>query len=367
MMRHDDCQPRTCGVRCRGMTLIELVISTSVMVIVLGGLSTAVVFASKAAGADSDPDAQSLDAASALERMLSELSLAKTVTARTSSHVTFTVADRDADGSDEKITYDWDGDAGDPLTRAYNGGAPQTVLGSVQSFNLAFSDSSADETTTDVTSTVRDVTVFGEPDLLGFINDLLGSLLGVPSQTITPANSAAQPIAPTLPANAIAWRPTLATFVLRTSGSATGRIQIEFRTAHDDWSPTDRVLASFKVNESDLPNSFDNRAFAIRNCPWIAPTQRICVVVRDDLSAASADVALTTDIGHTYWRGGPSEGSWNKSLAQSMPVHVRADVQVPGADQVTTVHTSMSVQCEMTVGERTLRSSTLLYNQPETP
>jgi hypothetical protein len=155
--------------------------------------------------------------------------------------------------------------------------------------------------------------------------------------------------------------------VLRTSGSPTGRIQIEFRTANDDWSPTDRVLTSFRVNESDLPNSFANRAYTIRNCPWIAPTQRICVVVRDDLSASSADVALTTDIGQTYWRGGPSEGSWSRSLTQSMPVHVRADVQVPGGNQVRTVDTSMSVQCELTVGQRTLRSSTLLYNQPETP
>jgi len=119
-------------------TLVELVLSMVVLTIVLGGVSSAMLLASRAV-----PDKQTalgltLDAFHAADRLASELYAAQTITARTATSVTFTVADRNADGNPETIRYSWSGVGGEALKRQYNGGAAVSVLDDVREFALRF-------------------------------------------------------------------------------------------------------------------------------------------------------------------------------------------------------------------------------------
>ena len=74
----------------------------------------------------------------AVGQMSTELAGALHITERTATAITFTVADRNGDGSPERIRYAWSGVVGAPLTRQYNGGGVVDVLADVQTFELGY-------------------------------------------------------------------------------------------------------------------------------------------------------------------------------------------------------------------------------------
>ena len=69
-----------------------------------------------------------------LDQLVEELRYALSISERTATSLEFTVADRNGDNLQEVIRYVWNGSAGDPLTRRYNGGALIRVAESIQNF-----------------------------------------------------------------------------------------------------------------------------------------------------------------------------------------------------------------------------------------
>jgi len=339
------------------MTLIELVISSSIMVVVLGGLSGAVVLASKSADARNDPDSATFDASSAIEQLVGELAVATSVTQRGPAAVTFTVADRDGDNMEETIAYSWGGSGGDPLTRVYNSGPTQIVMTEVDSFDLEFADVTTQKTESGLSTVDPDQSVYGQ------------SRLVTGNYDIDSTSALAQPIKQSLPADAIAWKPVSVSLALRHSGSQNGRIVIELRAANNNGSPTDRILTAISINEADLPSGFSTRSYPIDDAPWLGPSQKICVVVLDAANTTSANAPLATELDLTsgFWYGNPATSSWTASLTASMPAFVRADIRRPAPDNVETTGRVGSVECELTVNGRTVRGSSLMHNQPEAP
>jgi Tfp pilus assembly protein FimT len=124
--------------RHRGFTVVEMVLSMAVMTVLLGGIASALVIAARAVPGTATPMSLTVAGYYAAERLASELYAAQTITARSATSVTFTVADRNADSNPETILYSWSGVAGQPLNRQYNGGAAGAVLDSVYQFNLGY-------------------------------------------------------------------------------------------------------------------------------------------------------------------------------------------------------------------------------------
>lgn len=122
----------------RAVTLIELLVSMTVMSVLMTGLASALVIASRALPSDQSPVSLTLDAQYASEQIAGELFCAQSFSEETPTAVTFTVADRDADTVAETIRYAWSGIAGDPLTRQYNGGAIVNVIENAYEFNLTY-------------------------------------------------------------------------------------------------------------------------------------------------------------------------------------------------------------------------------------
>lgn len=124
----------------RGFTLVEMVLSMAVMTVLLGGISSAMILASRAVPDLETPLKARADGYHAADGLASELFAAQTITSRTATIVEFTVADRNvpADNISETIRYSWSGIYGQPLTRRYNNGTIDTVLENIYQFDLRY-------------------------------------------------------------------------------------------------------------------------------------------------------------------------------------------------------------------------------------
>lgn len=136
-----------------GVTLLELVISTSIMSLLFVGMASAISLA-----ASSIPNSRSLSTVTVstqrvLEQLAGELAYAIALTRGTATTLEFTVADRDGVfPSPETIKYSWAG-AGSPLLRQYNSTAGVAVIEGVQS--VRFTLETAAGPTGTVVTTVR--------------------------------------------------------------------------------------------------------------------------------------------------------------------------------------------------------------------
>lgn len=127
-----------CKHRRSAYTLIEMTVSLAVMSVLMGGVGSALVLASRAMPASKSPHTSKLASYHVMDLLVNELLIVQTVTAYSATGITFTVADRNADGAPETIRYAWSATPGDPLTRQYNGGSVGTVAADVYEFGLEY-------------------------------------------------------------------------------------------------------------------------------------------------------------------------------------------------------------------------------------
>jgi hypothetical protein len=115
-----------------------MLVSLAASSVLVGGVASAVFVATQAVVAPSGPTGAAAASASRAAELLAELHFAATVTERTATSVTVTVADRTGDGLAETVRYAWSGTAGDPLTRQYNGGTVAVFAADVHRFSLSY-------------------------------------------------------------------------------------------------------------------------------------------------------------------------------------------------------------------------------------
>jgi Tfp pilus assembly protein FimT len=89
----------------RSFTLVELVISMAVATILLAGLTSAVILAAQALPGKERLADKLLQQARVLDQLVGELQYALFFAERGTRAITFTVADRNGDGSPERIRY----------------------------------------------------------------------------------------------------------------------------------------------------------------------------------------------------------------------------------------------------------------------
>ena len=142
--------------RRAGMTLAELSISLGVIATIMVATGSIMVLTGKAVAITS---AQASDARvdDVVTTFMSDQRLALTVTERTATSITFTVADRTGDGIPEQIRYAWSGVPGDPLTRQVNGATPVVIARNVTKFGLSYITKTSAPTAVEVESDFVDV------------------------------------------------------------------------------------------------------------------------------------------------------------------------------------------------------------------
>lgn len=225
--------------RRRGVTLLEVLTTSAVAALLVGGMASAVRLALNSQEGTTGPTANAIDTSDAIDRLNAELRLATTFTERTATAVTFTVADQNGDGLAETIRYAWAG-AGSPLTRTFNG-APAgaaAILDNVQSFNMTF-----------LTRTVP-------PPTQESAEQLLASYVPAATTTTTPIGKniwGAQYFQPTLPTNTVSWKITRIRLLLK-QGSITANVNFLVSNVDASQKPTGSALETYSVSSSTFPS-----------------------------------------------------------------------------------------------------------------
>ncbi len=214
----------------RGYTLVELTLAVSVATVLMGGLGSAVILASRAIPDPDSPTRATADAFHVAEQIAGELFCAFVFTERTSTAVEFSVHDRDGDLNHETIRYSWSGTPGGPLTRQYNGGTAVEIVSDVQEFTLAYNVSTKSETSTEETTT------WSGEQLLAYFDGWAGITPTMQQQVVNSVYWTSQYFEVTPPEGATELRFTQAVVFLMHGGIAPERIDVGIYRSKGDGS-----------------------------------------------------------------------------------------------------------------------------------
>lgn len=338
-----------------GFTLIEVVLSVAMSSVLLIAMGALVVVASKAAPDRSRPGADVSAAAAGLELMASDLGQALTFTEASAGTVEFTVPDRDGDGSNESIRYEWSGSAGDSVMRMYNGLTKEAVVRSVASFSLKFrvaSENLSKASTRDLVAAAR-------------VSEVIGGL--ILSNSLDSGKPLAQVVLPSLSADTASWTVTRVRIMMSRQNTV-GTVRVEVRTVDVTGMPTSTVIASTTVAASAVATSMGYLDVAISGAPALAPGQEVAIVLTCDSGCPAVRVGSSTlAVAPNQSMWSYSSGGWSKSSLSVMPVEVYATTQRTVATTVSSKRMS-DVDVAVRVGRAPeLRASVKLVNAPEVP
>ncbi len=360
-MNRRDAHPRV--LRCEpvlrgGFTLVELVVSMAVTSLLMFGLASTVLLASKAL-----PDAQStvarlIDGSEIVHQLTADLQEARYVVDKSATAITFTVADRDADGSPERIRYAWSGAPGAPLTRQYNGGTVVTLLADVHAFALAYDIQMVSE------QYPGPLIESAETELAGYNSASNLGTLSVYSNLWW-----AEYFRPTLPADAVSWKVTRAQFMAKRAANNNNDTTIALCLPQADNTPSATVVDSATMRQNSLANSYQWQERAFANAAGLSPDTGLCLTFTTAsanscaLQYQSAGVVLPNAgliTGTPAWQGVATD--------KALLFHVFGTVSTPGPPQTATREYLTGIRLSLQVGEdddARLDTGVRMLNTPE--
>ncbi len=119
-------------------TLVEMMAALTVLSILVVGVGSTLVIASRAVDDGTAVNSQIPQARDIGDVIIADLNDALTITEHTAEAIAFTVPDRDDDGEVESIRYAWDGKLGGYLTRELNGSKAIKIANDVYRFDLTY-------------------------------------------------------------------------------------------------------------------------------------------------------------------------------------------------------------------------------------
>lgn len=260
----------------RGYTLIELVLGMIVAALLMAGMASALVVASRAADITTDVAAHTTGARETADRITADLNHAVTLVSQNANSVSFTVSDRNGDGSPETIRYAWGGNVGDSLTREYNSSTAQTILENVQQFDLTYLATPA----------------MSPPLQESLITSLVNNRNPVGGQlnlfTVDPNHVCAQFLKPQLPSNACSWSVTGARIMIARQSDGTSLVQIRSTTARQ--RPSAQVLAAVSLQTGGLPAVPTWVELAFTGVSGLDPSAGVCLVFSQTSGSAAGKV-----------------------------------------------------------------------------
>ena len=304
-------------------TLIEMVVSLTIISIVFLSMGSVMMLAGKAAPDSAEKNTLTLEALETVQQMVDELQTAKSVINASATGIEFTVPDRDNDGTDETISYIWGGTPGAPLSRKYNNNTAVYLLPSIYEFNLTYDTLDIPQTGPPVTS--------GEVELVS--HD--------PAQTskvfnVTDTNWGGQCIVPlNLPADAISWSVTRVAFNARTKDGANGVTKVQLRPTNTDHSPQSTVLEEHLMYESDLASSFTWQTFTFSSVTGLDPADALALVCEWQYDTDACEVEYNNNSGGGYLKTSNAGSSWNVDAGKSMVFYAYGTYDTPGPGSTT--------------------------------
>jgi hypothetical protein len=343
--------------------MLEMIVAMVASAVLLAGLGSVMLIARQVAYTPTAANRRA-KTADVVNRISDELRYATVILQQTPLILEFVVADRNSDGTSEKIRYEWSGTAGDPLRKTINGGTAVDVLTSVYSFNVTLQQKSKTTTLT-TTNDSAETVLFANATVLGSsyrdidVNNFAG-------QQINPASF------PSVPANAVSWSATKIDFHSRQSSSATETVTVQLRHSGDPYDgPTSNVLGQATIAESTLGASsgtFNTVTFAspIRNL-MLNRTYQLVVMQASSTGAAcrlTTDDSAASGVLESYDAG----ASWQYMPSRQIFTRVYGTYTTPGTSYNVTRNYVSYVRLALQAGNQShsrVDASIPLRNSPE--
>lgn len=124
-------------VRPNAFTLAEMVASLAIMFVLVGGLTSAIIISTRALPRSDDRSKSAAALAGVADTLTDDLASAVSIIDRGPWFIEFTVSDRTGDSAAETIRYEWNGTAGYPATRIFNG-TTTTLIETADDFSFSY-------------------------------------------------------------------------------------------------------------------------------------------------------------------------------------------------------------------------------------
>jgi prepilin-type N-terminal cleavage/methylation domain-containing protein len=347
------------GLR-RGFTLVEMVVTVAILSVIMLGMGSAMIIATRALPEADNPAAAAIAAASAAERLAAELQYAVSINDSNATAIEFTVADRNHDDVPETIRYEWSGTPGDPLTRQYNGGTPYEALADVSQFNLTYDLQS-------ISVEIPQANESAETTLAGY-----GSAQDLHDYPIKDTEWYAQYFWPTLPADATSWKVTRVVIYAKADGPSDGEARVQLQPPTAGNCPTGIVLQENTLLESTLLETYAAQEFSFSNAAGLSPEQGLCIVVKWTANGTACKVhgqdknmmGPRNDLAKSSNRG----ASWSLLTDQSLLFSVYGTVSTAGEPDIQDTYHLGGADVTLRMGgdaQSTVQTSVRLLNRPE--
>ena len=360
-MRNQHSQPILRQTSSRGrsaFTLVELILSVTIMGILMTGLASAIVIVTYAVPSGDSLAITIVDAAEVSDQIVEELRPAIWITEHTGTSVAFTVADRDGDYVPERIRYEWSAAPGDPLMREYNGGAAIAVLEDVTDFALSYEILSVSEE-------YPGAVVEGPEEVLSHFDTFDEEK----DKAVEHDKWSGQYFEPALPGDAISWRVTRAAFVAKRENGDNDLGYVRLRDADDNHLPTDVVIEEVEMYESTLAEDWEWKEIAFSNAGGLSPNQALCLVWEHPGSGGqSGKIRYEDHYGAGRLWTDHSGTDWEYFDDNVFYHFIYGTVSTPGPPQTATRYYVTSIQLALEVGDESsayLVTAAQALNSPE--
>lgn len=345
--------------RRRSYTLAELIVTAGATAVLVGGMASTIVLASRALPENNTALDSVVDASDVMIQITSDLMCANGVNAHTATAIEVTVVDRDNDGSDETIRYEWSGAAGDPLIRSYNGATAVVLLDDVHVFDLGYEYYSIS------------VEEIGPPQESGEVSlASYSSSIGLSDGVIDSDDYYGEVFRPTLPADALSWSITRVWIYARRDGATNGVIRVVLRGVDGSQLPTNTVLGQQNIPETALGSSYAWQSVSFSDVRGLAPGMIACFTLEH---------AGSGDDGQVRYRGGGVSASslsllrwngskWTRETDKSLLFYVYGTITTPGVPQTTTLNYLKGVRVTLQPGDDSdgkIETAVEVLNMPE--
>ncbi|MGQ0628080.1 MAG: prepilin-type N-terminal cleavage/methylation domain-containing protein [Phycisphaerales bacterium] len=265
----------------RAFTLVEMAVTLAVTGLLTVALGAALSAASRVAPKDSStPTVRT--SGRVLERLASELAFAQAFTVLGSDQVTFTVADRDGDDTQEKMLIalsDPDAAGRRSVTLSMNGADPEP-LGVASLFALSYATATVTEAVPAGSSTT-------ESTLLRVGQS------GAEDTPISATYSVGQAFLPALPDSATSWAITRIVVALGQSGAVDGSVTLSIQRRNASGLPAGIHLDKVVISESELRDKTLPFEWILSSPISFGPTEGACIVLAHTSGAISAETLVT--------------------------------------------------------------------------
>lgn len=345
-------------VRRAGFTLLELIVSLSMMSVLMIGIGSALVIASRALPSEEHPLTAQVHAAQVVDMLVGDLLCAQSVPASSDKAITLTVADRNHDDVPEQLRYAWSGTPGDPLVRSINGGTDETLVSGVSNFTLTY-DLRVEEQEQSANPNESAESLLFSHDTNSNLNE----------GYVQDDQWWGQYFKPALPADAVSWSVTRTKFSVRRRQDEPATTKIELRLPNADLTPSGTVIDRVTMEQMSLPKGWTWIEKSFVNASGLNPAKGLCLTLTtssDDAASIRYRKENVTLSGSALLFGNPT---WQTPQTdQALLLYVYGTVTTTGQPTITTVSHLVRVRINLTLvraPDEPIETTIQLLNAPE--